>query len=142
VCVYDPGVDGDGGLSGIERAAWPEKLDEHDFLVFTCALTKSSFHMLNAETLAACKKGVRVVNVARGPLIDENALIQALDSGHVESAALDVFEIEPLPEQSALRRFDKCIFGSHNGSNTVDAVIRASHEAIDRLHEFLVARAD
>jgi phosphoglycerate dehydrogenase-like enzyme len=142
VCVYDPGVDGDCGLPDIERSAWPDKLGKHDFLVFTCALTKSSFHMLNAETLCACKKGVRVVNVARGPLIDEDALITSLDSGHVESAALDVFEVEPLPEKSPLRKFDKCIFGAHNGSNTVDAVIRASHEAISRLHEFLVVGVD
>ncbi|NVK57617.1 MAG: phosphoglycerate dehydrogenase, partial [Alteromonadaceae bacterium] len=77
------------------------------------------------------------VNVARGPLIDEAALIAALQSGHVHSAALDVFEVEPLPADSPLRDMDRCIFGSHNGSNTVDAVIRASHEAITKLAGFL-----
>lgn len=136
VVAYDPGVEGDAGFEGLERAAWPEKVEDLDFLVFTCALNKHNFHMLDAAVLASCKPGVRVVNVARGPLIDENALIDALQSGHVHSAALDVFEVEPLPMDSPLREMDQCIFGSHNGSNTVDAVIRASHEAIERLAGF------
>jgi D-3-phosphoglycerate dehydrogenase len=134
--AYDPGVDGNAGIAGLERAAWPERVGECDFLVFTCALNKHNFHMLNADVLARCMPGVRIVNVARGPLIDEAALIAALQSGHVHSAALDVFEIEPLPMDSPLRSMERCIFGSHNGSNTVDAVIRASHTAIERLSGF------
>ena len=137
VIAYDPGVDGDAGIAGLERAAWPAAVERLDFLVFTCALNKHNFHMLNAEVLARCMAGIRVVNVARGPLIDEAALIAALQSGQVHSAALDVSEDEPLPMASPLRQMDRCIFGTHNGSNTVDAVIRASHEAIDRLAGFL-----
>lgn len=137
VVAYDPGVDGDLGIAGLERAAWPEALEGLDFLVFTCALNQHNLHMLNAETLARCKPGIRIVNVARGPLIDEPALIAALQSGHVHSAGLDVFEEEPLPMDSPLRDMERCIFGTHNGSNTVDGVIRASHEAINRLAGFL-----
>jgi D-3-phosphoglycerate dehydrogenase / 2-oxoglutarate reductase len=92
---------------------------------------------LNAQTLVKAKPGVRIVNVARGPLIDETALIAALASGQVHSAALDVFEVEPLPTDSPLRQFEQCIFGSHNGSNTVDAVRRASKKAISLLFDFL-----
>ena len=136
VVAFDPGVAGDAGLPGLQRAAWPEALDTLDFLVFTCALNEHNHHMLNAETLAACKPGIRIVNVARGPLIDEAALIEALQSGQVYSAALDVFEVEPLPAGSPLRSMERCVFGSHNGSNTVDGVIRASHTAIDRLAAF------
>lgn len=136
VVAFDPGVEGDVGLSGLERAIWPVGVENLDFLVFTCALNKHNFHMLNADVLAVCKPGIRVVNVARGPLIEEPALIAALQSGQVHSAALDVFEVEPLALESPLRGMDRCIFGSHNGSNTVDAVIRASHAAIDRLAEF------
>lgn len=138
VVAYDPGVDGDAGFPGLlERAAWPERVEELDFIVFTCALNSHNFHMLNAEVLARCKPGVRIVNVARGPLIDEVALVAALQSGHVHSAALDVFEVEPLPADSPLRDMERCIFGTHNGSNTIDGVIRASHSAIGKLAEFL-----
>ncbi|MEM7006229.1 MAG: NAD(P)-dependent oxidoreductase [Pseudomonadota bacterium] len=137
VVAYDPGVKGDAGIAGLQRAAWPEDVDTLDFLIFTCALNRHNYHMLNAEVLAACKPGIRIVNVARGPLIDEAALIAGLQSGHVHSAALDVFEVEPMPAESALRDMERCIFGSHNGSNTVDAVTRASHEAITKLAGFL-----
>jgi D-3-phosphoglycerate dehydrogenase len=93
--------------------------------------------MLNADTLAQAKPGVRIVNVARGPLIDEPALIDALRSGQVDCAALDVMEQEPLPADSPLRGFERCIFGSHNGSNTSDAVKATSEIAIDKLIGFL-----
>ena len=93
--------------------------------------------MLNQETLNSCKQSVRVVNVARGGLIDERALIGALESGKVHSAALDVFEIEPLPEESKLRTYDHCIFGSHNSSNTFEAVRTTSHRAMGELFSLL-----
>lgn len=137
VIGYDPGVQGDAGIAGLARAAWPARVADCDFLVFTCALNAHNRHMLNADVLAQCKPGIRIVNVARGPLIDEAALVAALQSGHVHSAALDVFEVEPLPMDSPLRGMERCIFGSHNGSNSVDAVIRASHTAIERLAGFL-----
>lgn len=137
VVAYDPGVDGDGGMAGVQRAAWPARVDEADFVVFTCSLNERNRRMLNAEVLANCKAGVHVVNVARGPLIDEPALVAALQSGHVRAAALDVFEVEPLPSDSPLRTMPQCVFGSHNGSNTRDAVRRASHEAMSRLYGFL-----
>ncbi|GGZ85668.1 phosphoglycerate dehydrogenase [Novosphingobium arvoryzae] len=137
VIGYDPGVDGDAGIAGLERSAWPERVGECDFLIFTCALNARNRHMLDAAVLEQCMAGVRIVNVARGPLIDEAALIAALQSGHVHSAGLDVFEIEPLPAHSPLRGMERCIFGSHNGSNTVDAVIRASRKAIDCMAEYL-----
>lgn len=137
VVAYDPGVVGDGGLSGVQRAIWPERVEEADFVAFTCSLNPRNRHMLNADVLARCKRGVYVVNVARGPLIDEPALVRALQDGHVRAAALDVFEAEPLPADSPLRGMPHCAFGSHNGSNTQDAVRRASHEAMNRLFGFL-----
>jgi len=110
VIAYDPYFQPAAGLETVESAQWPNRLDEADF---------------------------RIVNVARGPLIDEVALAEALASGQVYSVALDVFEVEPLPEESPLRQFEQCIFGSHNASNTVDAVHRASERAIALLFDFL-----
>jgi len=137
IVAYDPFFRPAPGLEAVEPAVWPERIEEADFLVFTCALTPENRHMLGERELARVKPGVRVVNVARGPLIDEAALAAALADGRVASAALDVFEVEPLPATSPLRDFDQCLFGSHNGSNTIDAVIRTSERAIELLDGFL-----
>ncbi|MEP0069090.1 phosphoglycerate dehydrogenase [Pyruvatibacter sp.] len=136
VIAYDPFAKTPAGMS-IQRAEWPSRVAEADFLVFTCPLTNDTRHMFNAELLNHLKAGVRVVNVSRGPVIDESALIKGLNDQTVHSAALDVFEIEPLPDNSPLRSFDRCIFGSHNGSNSSDAVARVSETAMDLLFGFL-----
>jgi D-3-phosphoglycerate dehydrogenase len=133
--AYDPALT--AAPEGVEVAQWPARVEEADFLVFTCALTPKNRHMLDAGVLATTKRGVRIVNVARGPLIDEPALVAALRSGQVRSAALDVFEVEPLPADSPLRGMEQCVFGSHNGSNTVDAVRRTSERAIGLLAGYL-----
>jgi D-3-phosphoglycerate dehydrogenase len=137
VIAYDPTAASVPELAEVELATWPEKIEEADFIVVTCSLTPSSKHMINAEVLAKTKQGVRVVNVGRGPVIHEPALEEALKTGQVYSAALDVFEIEPLPMNSYLRTHPHCIFGSHNASNTSDAVVRTSEIAIDKLVTFL-----
>jgi D-3-phosphoglycerate dehydrogenase len=137
VIAYDPYFQAQDNLSQVESSIWPNRLEEADFIVLTCALTADNYHLLNADIFAKVKPAVKIVNVARGPLIDESSLIDALSSGQVDSAALDVFEVEPLPLDSPLRGFEQCIFGSHNSSNTVDAVRRASHQAIALLFDFL-----
>jgi D-3-phosphoglycerate dehydrogenase len=138
VVAYDPfAAQPHSDLSDVQLTNWPLRIDEADFIVVTCALTPSSFHLLNEAFFKNVKRGVRVVNVGRGPIIDEKALEAALLSGQVYSAALDVFEEEPLPIASYLRSHPRCIFGSHNSSNTVDAVIRTSEIAIKKLMGFL-----
>tara|TARA_R110001592_G_scaffold56881_4_gene173093 strand:- start:8900 stop:9805 length:906 start_codon:yes stop_codon:yes gene_type:complete len=134
--VYDPGFKEIGSELGV-LCAWPERVDKCDFLVFTCALNEHNYHMLNADVLSQCKDGIRIINVARGPLIDEEALCAVLKTGKVHSAALDVFEIEPLPMDSYLREHSLCVFGSHNSSNTEDAVIKTNIRAIDEMAVFL-----
>jgi D-3-phosphoglycerate dehydrogenase / 2-oxoglutarate reductase len=137
VLAYDLLFTAVPGLEAVQPAGWPQRLEEADFLILACNLTTENYHLVNADSLARSKPGLRLVNVARGPLVDEPALIAALASGQVHSAALDVMEVEPLPEDSPLRNHERCIFGSHNGSNTVDAVIRASERAIELLFGFL-----
>jgi D-3-phosphoglycerate dehydrogenase len=121
------------GLSG----AFPTGVDSCDFIVFACALTQDNYHLLDESVLEMLKPGVRVVNVSRGPLIKETALLQGLANGVIASAALDVFEVEPVAQSSEFLTYPKCILGSHNGSNTIDAVVRASHEAIRLLDVML-----
>lgn len=137
--VYDPGVEGNKGYEFVEREAFPNGLEKCDFLIFTCALNPHNFHMLDAAAIEMMKPGSMVVNVARGPLIDESALITALRDGHIAAAGLDVFEVEPLPVESPLRDMPQCIFGSHNGSNTKEGVRRATYKAIEEMAKFLEA---
>lgn len=137
IIAYDPVAPDVPELPDVERAEWPDRIEEADFILVTCSLTKSSHHMINAEVFTIAKQGVRVINVGRGPVIHEPALEDALKSGKVYSAALDVFEVEPLPMDSYLRSHPRCIFGSHNASNTVEAVVRTSEIAISKLMGFL-----
>ena len=137
IIVYDPFVSAEKKNNGIEFAVWPDRLCDADFIVMNCALTESSRHMLNSATLALVKHGVRVINVGRGPLIDEQALIKSLQEGNVHSAALDVFEEEPLPADSYLRTHRHCILGSHNSSNSFEAVMRTSRVALKSLSAHL-----
>jgi len=141
VVAYDPGKK-DITDKGVTLASWPNRLDECDFLLFTCALNKHNRHMLSSDTLSKCKEGIRIINVARGPLIDEYELCESLKTGKVHSVALDVFEIEPLPMDSYLREHPLSVFGSHNGSNTSDAVIKTNLVAIEKLMEFLGVSKD
>jgi len=137
IICYDPVISSGGSVDGIHFMNWPEGLDTCDFVVLTCSLNENNRHMLNHETLSHCRQGVRVVNVARGGLVDEAALIHALETEHVSSAALDVFEVEPLRTDSPLREIPSCIFGSHNASNTNEAVARTNERAITEITRFL-----
>lgn len=137
VIGYDPGVAPEQVDCGVHLAQWPDHLGDLDFLVLACALTPSSKGMINETSLRQVKPGLRLVNVSRGGLVDEDALLAAMESRIVESVALDVFETEPFPLASRLRQFDGNIYGSHNASNTLEAVLRTSNRAIDTIFRFL-----
>src|SRR5213082_788877 len=102
-----------------------EELDEllaaADFISLHTPLTAETRHLLNAERLAKTKRGVRIINCARGGLLDEQALTDAISSGHVAGAALDVFETEPLPPDSPLRKIPKLVLTPHLGASTAEA---------------------
>jgi len=98
-----------------------ELLPRADFITMHMPLTDETHHMLDTRRLALCKKGVRIVNCARGGLIDETALGEALKSGHVAAAALDVFEVEPPPADFPLRDLPNIVFTPHLGASTAEA---------------------
>ncbi len=118
---------------GIAQKPLDAVLSDSDYLVLACNLTPENHHLINKESLARMKSGAVLVNVARGPLVKEPDLVEALNSGHIAGAGLDVFEVEPLPEGSPLRGFENVVFGTHNGSNTI--------EGVDRVNEITVAMA-
>ncbi|MDD5199453.1 MAG: phosphoglycerate dehydrogenase [Terrimicrobiaceae bacterium] len=92
-----------------------------DFLTMHMPLTAETKHMLDARRLGLIKRGVRIVNCARGGLIDEAALKEALESGQVAAAALDVFEVEPPPADYALKELKNIVFTPHLGASTAEA---------------------
>jgi D-3-phosphoglycerate dehydrogenase / 2-oxoglutarate reductase len=96
-------------------------LTSADFISLHTPLTPETRHILNRTRLQKTKRGVRIVNCARGGLIDEDALIKALEDRHVAAAALDVFEIEPLPADSPLRSAPNLILTPHLGASTAEA---------------------
>ena len=93
--------------------------------------------MINKQTIKLMKKGVRIVNVSRGGLIKQADLVNALQSGHIHSVAMDVFEDEPPSDAEGLLTHPLSIFGSHNGSNTDDAVLLTSVKSIKLLRSLL-----
>ena len=104
-----------------------------DYVSLNCPLTAETRHMIGADELAAMKPTAYLVNTSRGGLIDQRALVDALRSGAIAGAALDVFETEPIPPDDPLLEFDGCVFGAHNGSNTTDAVARVNEMAVANL---------
>jgi D-3-phosphoglycerate dehydrogenase len=118
---------------GVQLVELDELLRSVDYLSLNCPLTADNRHLLNRDSLATVKPGVRIVNTGRGPLIDEAALVEALHDGRVAGAALDVFEVEPLPMGSPLRTLSQVVLGSHNSSNTAEAGARTSRTAVDNL---------
>lgn len=95
---------------------------QSDIVCLACALTPQNRHIVNAGFLAAMKPQAILVNVARGPLVDEAALIAALRAGTIGGAALDVFETEPLPAGHPLAAMDRVVLSSHNANNGLRAV--------------------
>lgn len=128
VVAIDQGVLGQVGATQLPFEA---VIAEANIIVVACNLTPENRHLFNAESFARMKRGVMFVNVARGPLVDETALIAALESGQVGTAGLDVFETEPLPAESPLRGFDNVLFGTHSGSSTAEAIQRTNRISVD-----------
>ena len=117
----------------LQPVNFEQLLRQADCIVLSCNLTADNYHLLNETAFSVMKEDVWIVNVARGALIDENALISALEEGKVGAAALDVFESEPLDIEHLLLSYDQVIVGSHNSSYTKEAVSRVNQLAIDNL---------
>ncbi|MGY4712349.1 phosphoglycerate dehydrogenase [Mycolicibacterium sp. CBM1] len=135
VVAYDPFVT--AGPADVAIMDLDTVLRTSRFIVLACPLTPETTHLINEERLALVQPDAYLVNVARGPVVAEAALINALTTNRLAGAALDVFEIEPLPMDSALRSLPNVVLGAHNGSNTRQGVERASATAVDFLIEEL-----
>ena len=122
---YDPLLSEQSARAfGVDPVTVDELFEKADFITIHTPLTKETQNIINAETLKKCKKGVRIINCARGGIIDEVALLDAIKSGHVGGAALDVFDVEPPGDESKeLRLHPNVVVTPHLGASTYDAQV-------------------
>lgn len=104
--------------NNVASVSLDELLKEADFVSVNCDLNPTSLHLINAKTLAKMKSSAVLVNTARGPIVDEKALVTALQQKTIAGAALDVFEHEPLPEGSPLRKMENVMLAPHNSNSS------------------------
>jgi len=119
--------------TGIEMVDLLTLLSQSDYVSINCDLNPSSRHLLDGANLATVKEGAVLINTARGPIVDEAALIEALRAGRLAGAALDVFEIEPLPDTSPLRKMENVLLAPHNANSSPAAWENVHHNTISNL---------
>jgi D-3-phosphoglycerate dehydrogenase len=137
VVAYDPFLTPERAIEmGVEKADLDTLLAKADFITLHTPLTSETKNILSRENLAKTKKGVRIINCARGGLIDEAALKDLLDSGHIAGAALDVFETEPAKD-SPLFGTPNFICPPHLGASTTDAQVNVALQVAEQMAEFL-----
>ena len=140
VLAYDPYVSQEYAQNmGAELVSLDELLARSDFISLHLPLNEGTRGLINADTLAKVKPGARIINTSRGGVIDEDALLAALDSGQLAGAALDVFAQEPLPADSPLRSHPRVVLTPHIGGSTTEAqfqvALDAAQQVIDVLHD-------
>lgn len=138
VIAFDPFLTEDRAVDmGVEKVDLDGLLERADFITLHTPLTDQTRNILSAANLAKTKKGVRIVNCARGGLIDEAALKDLLDSGHVAGAALDVFAVEPAKE-SPLFGTPNFICTPHLGASTTEAQVNVALQVAEQMADYLV----
>jgi D-3-phosphoglycerate dehydrogenase len=138
VVAYDPFLTPERAIEiGVEKADLDTLLAKADFITLHTPLTSETKNILSRENLGKTRKGVRIINCARGGLIDEAALKDLMDAGHIAGAALDVFETEPAKE-SPLFGTPNFICTPHLGASTTEAQVNVALQVAEQMAEFLV----
>jgi len=123
--------------TGIEMTSLETLLSNSDFVSLNCDLNPTSHHLMNSDTFALMKSNAILINSARGPIVEETALINALQNGQIAGAALDVFEHEPLPPDSPLMKMDHVLLAPHNSNSSPAAWERVHWNTIRNLFDGL-----
>ena len=141
VIAYDPFLSADRAADlGVDKVELAELLARADFITLHVPLTERTRGLIDAEALAACKPGVRIINCARGGLVVEEDLKAAIESGHVAGAALDVFEREPARE-NALFGLDNLVATPHLGASTSEAQEKVAVQIAEQIADYLLTGA-
>ena len=117
----------------VSMVEYEELIRLADFVSLNCDLNPTSYHLVGSEALRLMKSTAFLINTARGPVVDEVALAQALQRGDIAGVALDVFEHEPLPDDSLLRAYDNCLLAPHNANSSPTAWERVHRNTIENL---------
>lgn len=120
--------------NGVEMISLRELLARSDYVSLNCDLNPTSYHIINADTLDMMNPSSVLINTARGPLVNEPDLVEALASGKIAGAALDVFENEPLPFDSPLLRMDHVLLAPHNANSSPRAYERVHRSTLNNLY--------
>lgn len=141
VLAYDPFLSREVAEGmGIEVVELRGLLERSDYISVHTPLTEETKHMLSAKEFALMKKGVRIINCARGGIIDEAALVDAINEGKVQAAAIDVFEKEPPSPDNQLLKLDNVITTPHLGASTEEAQVNVSIEVAEIVRDALLNR--
>jgi D-3-phosphoglycerate dehydrogenase len=119
--------------NGLEMTGLEDLLARSDFVSLNCDLNPTSRHLMSTHTLSLMKPEAVLINTARGPIVDETALVQALQAKKIAGAALDVFEVEPLPADSPLLKMDQVMLAPHNANSSPAAWERVHWNTINNL---------
>lgn len=123
--------------NNVEMIRLADLLRRADFVSLNCDLNPTSHHLMNADTLAGMRPTAVLINTARGPIVDEPALVAALQAGQLAGAALDVYEHEPLPASSPLTHLDNVLLAPHNANSSPAAWERVHYNTLKNLLEGL-----
>ncbi|MDD5561088.1 MAG: phosphoglycerate dehydrogenase [Candidatus Omnitrophica bacterium] len=141
ILAYDPFLSAEVAESiGVEIAELRKVLQEADYITVHTPLTEETRHMISDKEFAMMKKGVRIINCARGGIIDEAALVKALKELKVSGAAMDVFEKEPLSAENELLKSDNVIITPHLGASTEEAQVNVAIEVAEIVRDALLGR--
>ncbi len=141
IMAYDPFLSAEVAESlGVESAELKKVLQEANYITVHTPLTDETRHMISDKEFALMKKGVRIINCARGGIIDELALVRAIKDGKVAGAAMDVFENEPLAAESELLKLDNVIITPHLGASTEEAQVNVAIEVAQIVRDALLGR--
>jgi D-3-phosphoglycerate dehydrogenase len=123
--------------TGVQMTTLDDLLARSDFVSLNCTLNPTSLHLINARTLNLMHSSAVLINTARGSIVDEAALVAALQAGTISGAALDVFEVEPLPMDSPLAKMENVLLAPHNANSSPTAWERVHWNTIRNLVEGL-----
>ena len=140
VMVFDPFLTAEiAAKNGVELVTKEKLFERADYITVHVPLNDSTRNLINKNTIETMKTGVRIINCARGGIVNESDLIEGLDSGKIAGAAIDVFEEEPPPQDNPLLKHDSVICTPHLGASTAEAQVNVAVQVAEQIRDYLIS---